>query len=488
MRRRVPYRPAILLLVFILLNILSQLLYFRIDATSHKQYSLSPATRELMRSLKKDVTVYLYASEDLNREELRQAKTFIHLLNEYQNKYSGNFTIHTVHINTNEKRVEAIRQGIQSITIETTEQQMVKIRHIMLGAVIQVGDVIHTIPYINKLTPMEYEITRTLKKAMEYTRPRIGFISGHNELPLSMLSQMVKEISTTSDVEYVYIDHFSDLSQYKVICLIGPTDYLHPVELAKLDEYLDHGGRMFIALNHAIGKSYLTPGYGFINRVGIEELLEDYGLKIKYNFVIDQHCHSSAENHIFPLDLIAGKDKSPYIPMINNFSKHPITHRLNAICLQYASSIEEIPSGKGYNFTWLAKTSARSGTLDIPVTLDPLRKWTTSDFNKPFQTVAALLTHEKKRSAIVVVTDADFLRNTTQRNIGQHYHNTHFAVNAIEWLADDSGLIELRSKLITTHHLKPISYPTRTFIRYFNFFFPLLLLAAMVFFLQRNRF
>ena len=132
----------------------------------------------------------------------------------------------------------------------------------------------------------------------------------------------------------------------------------------------------------------------------------------------------------------------PYLPIITNFSKHTITYGLRSMLLPFASSIEQVKTHSAYIFSPLAKTSGISGIQQAPVFFNLQKQWTRRDFNSPHNIVAALLTNEDNNSAIVAITDADFLIN----DVGIFAHplrtdNINFAINSIECLADNSGLI-----------------------------------------------
>ncbi|MDE5612744.1 MAG: ABC transporter, partial [Odoribacter sp.] len=64
-----------------------------------------------------------------------------------------------------------------------------------------------------------------------------------------------------------------------------------------------------------------------------------------------------------------------------------------------------------------------------------------------------------------------------------------FAVNSIEWLADNSGLIQLRNKFTTFSFLEPINDHTKEFLKYLNFLLPILLVisGALVHYRIRQR-
>ena len=148
--------------------------------------------------------------------------------------------------------------------------------------------------------------------------------------------------------------------------------------------------------------------------------------------------------------------------------------------LIFASSIEQVKTATPYIFTPLAQSSSISGVQKAPVFFDLEKQWTQKDFNHPHNTVAALLTNEDNNSAIITITDADFLIN--QSAIDGHTDNITFALNSIEWLADNSGLIQLRNKFTTFPVLEPVNESSREALKYLNFFLPILIIWGIAFY------
>jgi ABC-type uncharacterized transport system involved in gliding motility auxiliary subunit len=468
-------------------NALSCLLFVRLDVTSNKQYSLSPVSKSTLARVDKDITVNLYMSDGLTHEEYRLGKEFLHLLKEYRGIHPRHFSINVIRPGTEEEQLAALRQGVELVSRETVNRDMVQLRSILFGATIRVGDHVTVIPRIRPFTPLEYEFTRALKVNHETAKPTVGFLMGHGEIPPNDISLVIDELSSVAEVESVFIHPYIDLTRYKVICIIGPVESFSPRELALLEEYAGQGGRLFIALNHAVGKIGLTPTYGFINRVGVEDWLERFGLRVKYDFIVDRSNHVVSITTRAPGFLFSFSKRLnfPYAPVIIDFSKHLITDKLRAVSLEYASSIEEVPSPRGYTFTWLAKSSSMSGVKEIPVVLNPLQTMTSHDFNKPKRTVAALLGNEQTGSAIVAITNADFMQDAFYSPA--HYDNINFVVNSIEWLADDSGLIDLRNKYTTRQAIKPASDAARAFLQYANLLFPLLLVGSIALWVYQKK-
>ena len=477
MKKNLIYNPTYLILSLIAVNIISYFLFIRIDLTSNKKYSLSPVSKTMIKKIDKDITVTLFMSEGLTPDKIKLGREFKHLLKEYKTISNKTFTINTIVPNNSEKEALAEQLGIEPIAQEIAERDMVKIQKVYFGAVIQIGnkkEAINILP----TTAFEYEVTRRLKEACDTTKPTIGFLRGHNEM-LRQKTQLIEhELSHSAKIESMHIDQFTDLNDYKVICIMGPKESFSKEELIRLNQYLEQGGRLYIALNHAVGQISYSQNNGFINRVGLEDMLEDFGLKINYDFVVDNYCGRILVTQGQGFFQLQSDRHFPYIPIIQNFSSHVITKGHNAMLLQYASSITNVKTTSAYTFTPLAKSSSISGVQKVPVFFDIYKTWTRKhDFNQPYNTVAALLSNEDNNSAIVVITDADFMEDKFFDPF--YISNINFAVNSIEWLADDSGLIKLRNKYIENQSLKVVSDSYRRFLKYLNFFLPILLILLI---------
>ena len=429
MKKKLIYNPTYLILSLIAVNIISYFLFIRIDLTSNKKYSLSPVSKTMIKKIDKDISVTLFMSEGLTPDKIKLGREFRHLLKEYKTISNKAFTINTIIPNNSDKEALAEQLGIEPMAQEIAERDMVKIQKVYFGAVIQIGNKKETINIL-PTTALEYEVTSRLKEACDTTKPTIGFLRGHNEM-LRQKTQLIEhELSHSAKIESMRIDQFTDLNDYKVICIVGPKESFSKEELVRLGQYLEQGGRLYIALNHAVGQISYSQNNGLINRVGIEDLLEEFGLKINYDFVVDNYCGRKLVTQDQGFLQLQSDRHFPYIPIIQNFSSHVITKGLNAMLLQFASSITNVQTTSAYTFTPLAKSSSISGEQKVPVFFDIYKTWTRKhDFNQPNNTVAALLSNEDNNSAIVVITDADFMEDKFFDPL--YISNINFAVNSI---------------------------------------------------------
>lgn len=473
MNKPVRYQ-LVLFLAIVVVNVLSTLIFVRMDCTSNNRYSLSMVSKQTVQANTSPITVDFYVTKELPQELNKIAKEFVFQLKEYQSLSRVDFKVNTLHPDNDIMAHKAIQAGIQPLLFEVKDNDMEQIENIYMGAVFHFGGKKAVLPLINADTPLEYEITRLLKQASDTLKPHIAFIKGHREAPLGKISQLINELAPLTDISVIDLFSAGDLSAYSVLCIIAPQDSYSPYERKRLSEYMRNGGRMFIALNHAVGQISENQNSGFINRTGIEDWLEEKGLKIRYDFVVDNNCSTIAVKQHNGFMSYQNNVSFPYLPIITNFSKHTITHGLNSILMPFASSIQQVKTNTTYIFTPLATTSAISGRQQAPIFFNLQKQWSRKDFNQPHNIVAALLTNDDNNSAIVTVTDADFLIN----DVGVYAHplrtdNINFAINSIEWLGDNSGLIRLRNKFATFASLEPIDENTKIFLKYFLFLLPI---------------
>ncbi|MDR0982675.1 MAG: GldG family protein [Culturomica sp.] len=490
------YNNIYIIILIIAINIISYFVFVRFDTTEKSEYSLSPVSKDVIKTISEPVKVDVYMSKDLPIQFRKINKEFIYILKEYKHQSIEPFEINLIEVENAEDRETAQSEGIIPVIIEAKEEDYAKIQKIYLGAVFKINNQQHTIGHIDANTPIEYEITRILKQVFDTVKPKVAFLTGHHEATFSAMPQLIGALEELVEISVLNPAELKsdDLVNYDVVCIIGAQDYYSNYELHLLNEYLSVGGRLFIALNHAIGQISVTHNSGFINETGLEDFLEEKGAKIQNNFVVDYSCGRITLSQYDNLLRFRYNQEInfPYFLKVVNFSKHEITDGLNYMLLPFASSIKQVRTSTTYVFNPLFKSTSISGTQRSPLFFNLQREWSRSDFNNPEQVLCVLLTNNDNKSAIIAVTNSRFLINNDivlQQHI-QQPDNIKFTVNSIEWLSDRSGLIKLRNKFTTFTTLRSIESGQRTFIEYLNFLLPLFLISifgAFWFQYQRNR-
>ncbi|MGD0710566.1 MAG: hypothetical protein ABR968_05235, partial [Bacteroidales bacterium] len=113
------------------------------------------------------------------------------------------------------------------------------------------------------------------------------------------------------------------------------------------------------------------------------------------------------------------------------------------------------------------------------------RNWKDKDFPLSKLTVAGLLSGKivgEQSSRIIVVSDGNFPNNGEGQEARQiSADNLNFIVNAIDWLSDDTGLIDLRTKEVNSRPLAQLEDGTKTLLKYLNFLLPIILIIVFGF-------
>nr|HMS51427.1 GldG family protein [Chitinophagales bacterium] len=111
-------RNRILLIIGVLIvaNWLFSRLYFRLDFTADKRYTLSNATRNILSGLEEPITVTGYFSDNLPPAVNKARTDFEEMLVEYANASGGNLVFDFVNPSeTPEKEKEVQQAGIQPV-------------------------------------------------------------------------------------------------------------------------------------------------------------------------------------------------------------------------------------------------------------------------------------------------------------------------------------------------------------------------------------
>lgn len=486
-------RLSIIIGIIIIINFISSKKFLRLDFTADKRYTLSKVTKDILAGLNDVVTITAYYSEDLPPQLLLTRKDFQEQLIEYESASNGKVVYEFFNPNENEElEMKAQQAGIGPILVSVTKRDKTEQMRAYMGSLIQMGERKEVIPVIQPGFAMEYALTTAIKKLSILQKPKVAFLQGHGEPSKNASLQVVEQLSVQHDVEDYAINDTLDIpTEYKAIAIINPTDTFPPDHLNKLDKYIGSGGGLYIALSRVKGDlntSMLQKG----DSLGLENWLSKKGVTIEEDFLIDINCGTVTAMQNLGAFTLPVQIKFPYFPIIGNFADHLITEGIESLFLPFVSSISYSSSDTNIRIVPLAKTSEKSGQV-MPFTYIDVRKnWLESDF--PFSSFPVAVAVEGKivgnnRSKIVVIANGNFALNGEGRQRQQiNPDNVNFAVNSIDWLSDDTGLIELRTKGITSRPLKEVDETTKTIYKYGNVLIPILLILIFGFIKQQLRF
>lgn len=493
-------RTLLIFAILVVVNIISVRLFGRLDLTSQGVYTLSDASKTLVGALDDRVTVKAYFTEDLPAPYNNNRRAVLDILNDYKAYAGGNLHFDFINPEGEKGEEEAQQQGIAPVQVQVVKEDKFEIKRGYLGLVMLYEDRKEVLPVIQNLGSLEYDISSALKRLTSRSKKKVGFATGHQEAELSALRQVQQTLSQQYDLVPVDLSRTEPVpSDIAALFVITPAVRYSDTAKFNIDQYLMRGGGIALLLNRV--NANLQARFGSAVELGLDSLLEHYGVRVNPDLIRDAQCANISVMQQQGPFTFQSQVPFPYLPIVSNFSpENPIVKDLQAIVLPFTSSVDtSLAAGKGLRAEVLLSSSKQSGRQTGFFMLDPFQRYTPADMAEQNIPLAVLL-HGSFRSfftdkqpaspvaqspetQILVFGDGDFMKD---EYLGNRANMTLFA-NIVDYLADDAGLITIRSKNVTTPPLEQVADGTKQILKYANLAGPPLLIVLYGLFRWRRR-
>ncbi len=488
---------ALVIGILILANYIADQVFLQFDMTEDNEYTLSKPSEDIAKSLQDPVTVTAYFSGQLPPQLIRIKSQFRDFLNEFRAYSGGNLEYNFIDPNKNpEAEQKAQRAGIRPVLVNVRKRDQVSQKRAYLGAVFRYEGKNEIVPVIQPGAGMEYTIASTIKKLTETKKPKIGLLQGNGEPGRQEMPQLMQQLQDRYQVEPV--DDFDSTgvpADIDVLMVVAPTKPFTQKQLEAIDQYIMAGGKAVFAINRV--QANIQRGFARPMDTGINDLLTSYHIPIKPNLVRDVNASAIGVSQVQNGFQFVRQIRYPYIPIISTFGDNPISKGLESVVFQFVSSIDTTRADSAQKITVLASSSSKSGESGDFMSLSLMKNWQLNDFRESHVPVAALIkgvfsSHfagndsikvRLKKSvptSLIVIGDGDFVQNGEPGQKQQRLpdDNINLMANSIDYLADDTGLIALRTKGITDRPLEIISQGAKNALKYINVFVPILLILG----------
>lgn len=419
-------------LIIILVNIISSFVFTRFDLTAEKRYSLSPATKKLIRNLDDVVFFKVYLEGDLPAGFRRLANETKEMLDEFR-AYSNKIQYEFANPSDNPDQKERnnaykllVEQGLQPTDLRVNEKGQSSQLIIFPGAIVSYRG--HEVPLQllmtqlgqdpgrvlnNSVQSLEYNLASAIQKLVQSNKPRVAFIEGQGELSQMETLDIQNSLSEFYNIDRVTLNHKINsltvrlkidstheklVNKYKAIIIAKPLLPFDEKDKFLIDQFIMRGGKVLwlldpvFASQDSLGKYNSTMGIPL--DLNLEDMLFAYGVRLNTNLVLDIQA--------LPIPVKTGQiGNQPkfeffpwyFFPILTPTLHHPIINGLNAIKTEFVSSIDTI-EGIPVKKTILLTTSPYSRVVSAPalIDLDILKNAPDERmFNKGPQTVAVLL-------------------------------------------------------------------------------------------------
>jgi gliding-associated putative ABC transporter substrate-binding component GldG len=481
-------RVLLVLGILILVNFISVRIFGRLDLTKARVYTLSDASKTLVRDLDDRVTVKAYFTEDLPAPYNNNRRAVLDILNDYKAYSKGNLHYEFINPEGEKNEREAQQAGVPPVEVQIVKEDKFEVKRAFLGLVMMYEDKKEVLPVIQNLGSLEYDISAAMKRLTSRTKKRIGYTTGHQETALTSMQRASQEIN--AQYETVPVDLSSNTAEIPqdlaALLIIAPQTKFSDTAKYQIDQYLMRGGKVAFLLNKM--NIDLNAQYKVAQPVdiGLEDMLENYGIRINGDLVRDEQCANITVMQNQGQFQMRSQIPFPYLPNAVNVNRsNPIVKDLQGLIFYFVSSLDTtLAANKGLKAEVLVRSSKHSGRQSGFVMIDPFHRYTPEELAESNIPMAAVVSGSFKSffegkslapqaikspdTRIIVVGDGDFMKDDFAGNRG----NLTFFINIVDFLADDAGLITIRSKDIAQPPLEQVSDGTKKILKYGALLFP----------------
>lgn len=394
----------------------------------------------------------------------------------------------------------------------------------------------------SSLQNLQYAFADAFKKIASEKSKKVAVLKGNGEYDDRYIADFFGTLR-----EYYFIAPFTldsvasnpektlkALQGFDLIVAAQPTEAFSDTEKYVLDQYVMNGGKSLWLLDATQMQIDTVSGntFAFGKDLNLNDFFFKYGIRINPNLLKDVYSA--------PIVLANGDEREAqysrypwfFSPLSSSANNHPIVSNIEAVKFDYASAIDTLPNN--IKKTVLLSTSPISKIVGLPFPIDfdveipknlqvvnegpnpseynageiPLAVLLEGNFTSAYKNRVKPLKLEGKLkniddgkpSKMIVISDGDIIKNQMQGNrplelgfdkmTNQFYGNKEFLLNSVNYLLDDSGLINIRTRQIAVPFLDPQkTVEQRGKWQVVNLLLPLGLLAlfGIVFTIYRKR-
>ncbi|WP_335964264.1 gliding motility-associated ABC transporter substrate-binding protein GldG [Galbibacter sp. PAP.153] len=523
------------ILVLIGINFLASFMVLRWDLTKNKRYTLSDASKETAKNVDEAIIIDVLLNGDMPPEFKRLQTETKQLLEEFtavNNHIRINFVNPMDTGAPKEQTIQSLQElGLTPATVTIEEGNSMSRELIFPWALVNMGKKTVKVSLLqnklganseqrinNSVQQLEYTFADAFKQLTIQQKKKIAILKGNNEMPDKYLVDYLISLRNYYQLGQFNLDSLKNqpqkvlenLNRFDAAIIAKPTEAFTDNEKYILDQYVMNGGKTLWLLDAVVAdldslQNEKFTSFAIPRNLRLDDMLFRYGVRINKSLVqdlISTPVTVTNQNGEIPINWF-------YSPMVAPPNNHPINKSLNVVKLEFASPIDTLPND--IKKTILLKSSPQSKVVGVP-TMYSLDEFDTQQhietFNDGNKTLGVLLEGkfvsafknrvkpfklaqnrdaDAKENKIIVISDGDIanynyvnkkpLINGVDKWTKQVYGNKEFLLNSINYLLDDNGLINIRSKEIALAFLnKQKTYEQKTFWKAINIGVPIVLI------------
>jgi len=499
-----------LFVVLIGINVISSFFFKRFDLTKDKRYTLSESSLRILKEIKEPLFIDVFLEGNFPGDIKRlqtETRQIIEEFKAYNSNIQFQFVNPLEDESDKAAIMDAFAEkGMTpiNITVEDkgkqsqeivfpwafaysgTRDTKIQLLKNMMGASTEEK-------VVSSVQHLEYAFINAFHTISQEKSKKVAVLKGNGQPEDIFIADILKQIRENYFIAPFTFDSVAKspskalkhLQEYDLAIMVKPTEAFSDDEKLVLDQYVMNGGKMLWlvdAVSIEMDSLYNEAGstLAFPRDLNLNDLFFKYGFRINPSLIKDVMAT--------PISLATGDQGSAtqytqfpwlYSPMIYSESKHPIVNNLEALKFEFANPIDTLKNG--IKKTVLLKSSPYSKSVGTPVEVNlnmvserpgpaefdktgsiPVAVLLEGSFTSVYQNRVLPFKDFKfepigKTTKMIVVSDGDIIKNQIDKNFlpmelgfdkwtNKYYGNKEFVMNCVNFLLDDTGLINIRSK------------------------------------------
>ena len=238
-----------LLGILIMVNAIGIRYFMRADLTSANMYSLSEASKEVVRNVEDKILVKAYFTPNLPGQYAGIERYLRDMLEDYRAYSRGHLEYEFIDPG-NEQALEEEAQSFQipPQQLRAIANDKIEVIKCYMGVAFIYGDKKETIPVINQVANLEYEITSLISRITSQRQPILGITSTGTEQEKQTMQKLYEALGRNYNVQPVDLNHIIGCGADALLVMM-PRQPFTDWQLFQLDQYVMNGGKAGFFMN-----------------------------------------------------------------------------------------------------------------------------------------------------------------------------------------------------------------------------------------------
>lgn len=496
--------------ILIVINVVSHFFFKRIDLTADQRYTLSETSLNIVKEVKEPLYVDVFLEGNFPGEFKKLQTETRQLLEEFKAYNSNivfDFVNPLEDGNETETMQQFLDRGLTPINVTLDDKGKQTQEVVFPWAVVTYGNKSTKVPLlknmmgastaekvVSSVQHLEYAFANGFNTVSKSKEKKVAIIKGNGEMHELLIADFLKSVRenyyigpfTLDSVAVSPQNTIKALKKYDLAIIAKPTETFTDEEKQVLDQFVINGGKTMWLIDQVtmeMDSLYTETGsnLAYPRDLNLNDMFFKYGIRIKPDLIKDVQAS--------PIALATGKQGSAtqytqfpwlYSPAIFPEIKNPIVSNLDMIKFEFANPIELLKND--IKKTVLLHSSKYSKPVGTPIEVSlnmvseqpdpkeysqnlgliPTAVLLEGKFNSVYQNRVLPFEDNSfsatgKLTKMIVISDGDVVKNQLDKNYqplelgydkwtNKLYANKEFMMNCVNYLLDDNGLINIRSK------------------------------------------